>query len=100
MRSNYHFPVDNPQYAIYFIYAVRELRTASEPLTTAKRRGTEQNRTKQKSKGAHEDMKTERGTAKAAGEQARRKDPREVTREEEIRQRQRSMMNALLCCLI
>ena len=45
-------------------------------------------------------MKTEQGTAKAAGEQARRKDPREVTREEEIRQRQRSMMNALLCCLI
>lgn len=44
-------------------------------------------------------MKTENSKPAAAEEQSRRPEHPEISREE-IRQRQRSMMNALLCCMI
>ena len=44
-------------------------------------------------------MKTENSKPAAAKDQTRRQNPPEISREE-IRQRQRSMMNALLCCMI
>lgn len=44
-------------------------------------------------------MKTENKKTTAAKEQPRQTNPQQIFREE-IRQRQRSMMNALLCCAI
>ena len=44
-------------------------------------------------------MKTENKKTAAAKEQPRQSNPQQISREE-IRQRQRSMMNALLCCAI
>lgn len=44
-------------------------------------------------------MKTENKKTAAAKEQPRQINPQQISREE-IRQRQRSMMNALLCCAI
>ena len=44
-------------------------------------------------------MTTENSKPTAAEDQTRRQDRPEISREE-IRQRQRSMLNALLCCAI
>ena len=44
-------------------------------------------------------MKTENRRTADAKEQPRQTNPQEISREE-IRQRQRSLMNALLCCAI
>lgn len=44
-------------------------------------------------------LKTENKKTAAAKEQPRQINPQQISREE-IRQRQRSMMNALLCCAI
>lgn len=106
MRSLSFILLDNSRFAFYFIYAVRVLRTAPGPSRDGNASGPQYATNGNKKKGAHENMtsKNERTTPSAAAEGKANGDrtrAQEAARKTaEIRQRQRSMLNAMLCCMI
>lgn len=107
MRAVFDFHLDESHFAIYFIYAVRNLRTASEPPADCNGMRQRDTTTRHKTKGEHRNMKSEKRTetkpfASAEGEAiAREAQARQEQRQrEELRLRQRSMLNAMLCLAI
>lgn len=105
-RRTFQFHLDASQFVFYFIYARRDLRRAPGPSRDGNAVGPQYATNGNKKKGVHENMisKNERTTPSAAAEgkaNGDRSQARETARKTaEIRQRQRSMMNAMLCCMI